>query len=962
LRRISLRTKILGALLGVGLLTLLVTGWQSYRRAESALRNAAMQQLTSVREERRLHIEAYFADVRRDARRLAELPAIATALMEFKAAYRAFETELVRRPQPYRMRQRAQVERYYEEAFWPRLQRLNPELAGEDSGRFVPVDDVAVALQELFIANNPNPEGARARLDRPAGGGRYADVHATLNPALRAIIQDLGYEDLFLVDHKTGQIVYTVAKRLDFATSLLSGPYRDTKLSRVFRAARTAIDADFAQIVDFQLYVPSLGAPAAFVAAPVFTGGHRLGVLALRIPLERIDAVMTGDRKWKERGFGRTGESYLIGEDHRMRSDARRLLEAPEEYLQTVAGTGVLAEAIDLMREYRSTVLLQPIATAAAGRALSGDSGTLSYVDHLGHPVFAAYAPVTAAGLHWGIVAKVDVAEALAPAIALRRALVTSGIVIAVLVAAAAIVLARSLTAPIHRLIGVMNVLGRGDLSYRVAERRGDEIGQIAAALNRMASDLQETTVSRDHVNSILDSMSDAVMVVRPPDDGADWARATIVTANPAACAMLGRPAADIVGRPVGSLVSAVTTGGGDGASGLWLEEVAQHGRVGAREVVYKVRDGREIPVLFSGAVMRQGTSEIGGIVCAAHDLTELKATEARASFIRETFGRYISDDVVATLLSSPDALALGGELRRVTVMMTDLRGFTALIERLTPQDAIAFLNGYLQTMVDLILHYQGTINEILGDGILVIFGAPTAAPDDAERAVACAVAMQLAMDQVNAKSRERGLPEVEMGIGIHTGDVIVGNIGSNKRMKYAAVGTHVNLTGRIESYTVGGQILISDSTQQAVSSVVNVGRRYQIEAKGAQRTLTAWEVTGIGGAHGLFLQPPHSLLVDVVPPIPVDYAVLEGKHVGQGTIEATIIRLSEVGAEIRSPSPPPALSNVKIRLSAPATATGSAEIYAKVVEQRPGEMASFIVRFTSIAPEAKQHLVGLAK
>jgi PAS domain S-box-containing protein len=923
-----------------------------------------MQQLTSVREERRLQIEAYFANVQRDARRLAELPAIATALVELKAAYRVFEVELTRRPPAYRARQRAEVERYYEEAFLPRLRRLNPELAAKDSGRYVPVDEAAVALQELFIANNPNPEGTRARLDRPAGGGRYADVHAALNPALRAIIDNLGYEDLFLVDHQTGQIVYTVAKKVDFATSLLSGPYRDTKLSRVFRAARTAIDADFAQIVDFQLYVPSLGAPAAFVAAPVFAGGHRLGVLALRIPLERIDAVMTGDRKWSERGFGRTGESYLIGEDHRMRSDARSLLETPEEYLQTVGGRGVLDDAIQLMREYRSTVLLQPIATAAAGRALSGDSGTLSYVDHLGHPVFAAYAPLTVAGLHWGIVAKVDIAEALAPAIALRRALVTSGIVIAVLVAAAAVALAHSLTAPIHRLIGVMNILGRGDLSYRVAERRGDEIGQIATALNRMASDLQETTVSRDHVNSILDSMSDAVMVVRPPDDGADWTQATIVTVNPAACAMLGRPAADIVGRPVGSLVSAVaaTTDGGDGASGLWLEEVAQHGRVGAREVVYKVRDGREIPVLFSGAVMRQGTSAIGGIVTAAHDLTDLKATEARASFIRETFGRYISDDVVATLLSSPDALALGGELRRVTVMMTDLRGFTALIERLTPQDAIAFLNGYLQRMVDLVLHYHGTINEILGDGILVIFGAPAAAPDDAERAVACAVAMQLAMDGVNAKSRERGLPEVEMGIGIHTGDVIVGNIGSDKRMKYAAVGTHVNLTGRIESYTVGGQILISDSTLQAVSSVVSVGREYQIEAKGAQRTLTAWEVTGISGAHGLFLQPPPSLLVDVVPPIPVDYAVLEGKHVGRGVIEATIVRLSAVGAEIRSSSSPPALSNLKIRLSALAAVAGSAEVYAKVVEQLLGEKPSFIVRFTSIAPEVRQYLAGLAK
>jgi Adenylate and Guanylate cyclase catalytic domain len=181
---------------------------------------------------------------------------------------------------------------------------------------------------------------------------------------------------------------------------------------------------------------------------------------------------------------------------------------------------------------------------------------------------------------------------------------------------------------------------------------------------------------------------------------------------------------------------------------------------------VYKIRDGREIPVLFSSAVMQQGTSAVQGVVFAAHDLTEIKASEARGAFVRETFGRYISDDVVASLLSSADALKLGGELRKVTVMMSDLRGFTALAERLTPEEAIRFLNGYLQTMVDLILHYGGTINEIMGDGILVIFGAPKAAADDTERAVARAVAMQLAMDEVNARGRERGLPEVEMGIG----------------------------------------------------------------------------------------------------------------------------------------------------------------------------------------------------
>jgi adenylate cyclase len=880
-------------------------------------------------------------------------------MREFKAAYPIFEAEVARWPQEARDLYRTDVERYYQSSVMSRLQALESPSSADEIGRYVSSEDVTIALQALFIANNPNPEEWRDRLERPTGGGQYAAVHAQHHPFLRSAIREAGYGDLFLIDHETGRIVYTVAKKLEFGTNLLSGPYRNTRLSRVFRAARVAIDADFVQLVDFESYAPSLGAPAAFVAAPIFYEGHRLGVVALRIPLAHIDAVMTGDRKWEERGLGQTGETYLVGPDYRMRSNARFFLEMPEQYLETIAATGVPAEVLQLIRAHRSTVLFQQITSPNVRAALSGQTGTAIRPGYQGQPVLAAYAPLAIPDLHWGIVANLDTAEAFAPVLALRRVFLATGAGVAVLVCVIAVLLAHSLTAPIRRLIAGMGTLGHGNLAYRIAEARGDEIGQIATAFNRMADDLQRTTVSRDYVNSILDSMNDAVIVVRPPDEGADWQDAVIVTANPAACAMLDQPAAQVLGQPVGSLISAIAVGGdaGENSSGVWLEEVLHHGRIGSREVVYKIRDGREIPVLFSSAVMRQGMRGVGGIVCAAHDLTELKAMEARGTFIRETFGRYVSDDVVAILLSSPEALALGGELRKVTVLMSDLRGFTALAERLSPEEAITFLNGYLQTMVDLILHYRGTINEILGDGILVIFGAPTAAADDAERAVACALAMQLAMDGVNARSREGGLPEVEMGIGIHTGDVIVGNIGSERRMKYAAVGTNVNLTGRIESYTTGGQILISESTRQETAPLVSVSRQLQIEAKGARQTLTVWEVTGIGGVHALFLHPPPSHMTPLAAPLPVRYAVLEGKYVGRDVLDGSIVRLSEKGAEIQSSAPVPLLGNLKIWMPEVEVGTGPGELYAKVVEEAPASGSGFIVRFTAMTPEMTQYL-----
>jgi class 3 adenylate cyclase len=179
---------------------------------------------------------------------------------------------------------------------------------------------------------------------------------------------------------------------------------------------------------------------------------------------------------------------------------------------------------------------------------------------------------------------------------------------------------------------------------------------------------------------------------------------------------------------------------------------------------------------------------------------------ELRNAFIRKTFGRYVSDEVASSVLESPDGLELRGEKRRVTIMMTDLRGFTALTESLSPVEVVAILNNHLGKMAEIITNWNGTIDEFIGDAILAFFGAPTMREDDAERAAACALEMQCAMEQVNAENRRQGLPDVEMGIGIATGDVIVGNIGSEHRTKYAAVGTPINLAARVESYSRAGR------------------------------------------------------------------------------------------------------------------------------------------------------------
>jgi adenylate cyclase len=339
--------------------------------------------------------------------------------------------------------------------------------------------------------------------------------------------------------------------------------------------------------------------------------------------------------------------------------------------------------------------------------------------------------------------------------------------------------------------------------------------------------------------------------------------------------------------------------------------------------------------------------------------LQELNAAlEVRNAFIRRTFGRYLSDDIVDSILERPDGLKIGGEKRQATILMSDLRGFTSLSEGLPAEDVVAMVNIYLETMTDIILKYQGTIDEFIGDGILVIFGAPFQRLDDACRAVACAVEMQLAMTSVNDCNRQAGYPEVALGIGINTGPMVVGNIGSKKRMKYGVVGSNVNLTARIESYTVGGQIYISENTLNASGDIVRVDNAMQVSPKGVKEPLTIYEVGGIAGDFQLFLPPkPEVDWIKLTQPLSLQFTLLEGKHVGKVKYQAAIIRLAPKMAEIKAETLPPRLANLRLSLYDRHDQLITDNLYGKVLTHLADPPGIFQVNFTAIPPEAETFL-----
>ena len=335
--------------------------------------------------------------------------------------------------------------------------------------------------------------------------------------------------------------------------------------------------------------------------------------------------------------------------------------------------------------------------------------------------------------------------------------------------------------------------------------------------------------------------------------------------------------------------------------------------------------------------------------------LADKKTELARAhELVRRAFGRYVSEEVAASILKSPEGLDLGGEEREVTILMSDLRGFTALASRLSPHDVIEFLNLYHEAMVDVISRYEGTIDEIIGDAILVIFGAPLVCDDNAAKAVACGLAMQLAMMGVNQRLSAKGAAELEMGIGIHTGRVIVGNIGSLRRTKYAAVGSNVNLAGRIESFTTGGQLLISENTRERIQADLRIDGQFQVEPKGATCSLQLFEIGGIGEPFNLSLPSRSETLYPLPLPLPISFTVLEEKFVGRTVHAGRLATLAESGAGIESEMSLVSLSNLKIGIEPVAGANPGGEIYAKVIGAVAGASAQTRIRFTSLSPELK--------
>ena len=482
---LSIRTRLMAMLLGVSLLSCLALGIIGSRYGNEIITEEVTEELQLVRASKKGEVEAYFQNIAHLATVLGQNEQIERAAVEFRLAYEQLYNEKLNA-------ECSQALSSHYEKFVAKLSK-NVEVRN-DLDIYMPRSVEGCYLQNEYIVENPNPIGSKDVLVDPRDGTQYAEVHRRYHAYFRLLVEQFNFYDIFLIDLEKGNIVYSVFKETDFGTNLYSGPYRNSNLANLTRRLRNENDLQVATFEDFASYRPSYGAPAAFVGIPLVKNGESVGALVFQFSVAELNRIMTFDGQWAEKGLGKSGEVYLVGEDFLMRSASRFFIEDSLGYAQTLLDKGARQADIDRMYRYGSTILQQRVRTASTMAAIEGNTDVQTADDYRGVSVISAYTPLKIQGLNWAILAEQDADEAYAPIAAFNRRIFIITAILMGLVTLIAMLLAGHFVRPIEQLLEGTRRIRNGDLLYRVDIHSNDEFDELGTAFNGMVEDLEHQT------------------------------------------------------------------------------------------------------------------------------------------------------------------------------------------------------------------------------------------------------------------------------------------------------------------------------------------------------------------------------------------------------------------------------------------------------------------------------------
>jgi len=464
-----------------------ILGYIASRDSLASLQKSSEAQLISVRNITKGRIEDYLHNIDKQVKTFSKDPMIVDAMKSFSSAYQNYPAQNTLDVNIAR----TELASYYEQQFNKVFQEHNSQQSADTTGWLNNLSDTAVLLQHKLIQTNPNPLGNKHLLTDLNDASDYAKAHQRYHPAIKYFLEEFEYYDVFLVDAISGNVVYSVFKELDFATSLNTGTFANTGIGKAFKVSVNQTQADFTAIEDFSSYPPSYQDPAAFIASPIVENNKVIGSLIFQMPIGRINSIMTHNQDWKNAGLGDSGETYLIGSDSKLRSQSRFLLEDKAAYLESIKASGISSSTIDKIASKDTAISLQPVTSEAAKLALEQKEGVSIVKDYRNLEVLSAYAGINYPSLNWAILAEIDKEEAFAPADALSTNIqlysLTIGSILICLGAIAGGLFARSISKPIISLSDNIDLIEKNsDLTFRFTKKNDDEIGLASNALNSM--------------------------------------------------------------------------------------------------------------------------------------------------------------------------------------------------------------------------------------------------------------------------------------------------------------------------------------------------------------------------------------------------------------------------------------------------------------------------------------------
>ncbi|MBW4661438.1 MAG: HAMP domain-containing protein [Drouetiella hepatica Uher 2000/2452] len=481
----TIKSKLQALLLGVSLGSVVVVSGIGWYQTQAILRTKIAEQLAGVSTTKGEQFEAYFNNLNNQVGMLAADGNVVRAMVELNAGFRILESS------PVSPEWDKALNTYYTEQFFPRLQKNLPAQAVKPSV-YVPIGQATRYLQYYYITANPNPVGEKEKLFDAGDGSNYSQAHAKYQEFFAGIIKKFGYYDLFLINHKTGDIVYSYFKETDFATNRLQGFYAQSALTDLVQSVQANPEQGSIQVADFKPYRPSYNAPAAFLATPIYSGSNIIGILAMQIPTKEIDNAISRDNNWEASGLKKTGEAYLVGPDSLMRSTSRFWVGDSKKYQNAVRYMETDPKTLELMDNFNTTIGLQKIDSSASKAALAGQRGMTVTRNYRGAEVLSSYAPLKLNGLNWAILAEMEVNEAYSPLYRLQGTLLIAAALFLLATAFLAAIAARMFTAPLRRLTDNIQKLVAGELDTEIAVKSQDEFGELDTEFQGVANKLRQ--------------------------------------------------------------------------------------------------------------------------------------------------------------------------------------------------------------------------------------------------------------------------------------------------------------------------------------------------------------------------------------------------------------------------------------------------------------------------------------